>query len=1422
MAPKKLPTFDELPLDKDGPPGNAWGLWGSDDQLGRLNLLTPETVRAAASEIREGIRISLDWPLDKLSHPPFGRQALEHRILNKAPMTMNDDVITLNTQSSTQWDGFRHYGYQRTGQFYMGHKQEEFVPGSQYLGIDGKPTNINQWEVLSYNLFTAYANNGGIIGRGVLIDWYSWSQRNNISLSPFQTNAVEMSHIRAIIAEENIEFCQGDILFIRVGFTAHYNALSPEAQENFPYRQPGGLLGLEATKESLRWLWDSGFSAIASDAAGFERGPATGAYNHPDVSIHQWALAGWGMPIGELFDLEELAEKCRERKRWSFFLTSVPLKVPGGVASPGNANSQSTQISELNDMLFSNKYTKAAPDKTQLFKDSIRISDHRVDILYLQDIPLSIRTTHFPDHILHILAFGPNKPELLPPKTDEQGKTRKRKATHITNQYLKKEKLHAVAYLIHKSIPVADWDVEFHDNVNIGLAATLLPRISDDQTISIHNIYNQQKNVKIPDLLQRVTATGEDFLVGDFNLHHPTWSGDNVTKIEPQAIELANGLDEAGMELLTTRGFRTYARGKHLTGEYSSTIDLTYASPSLIPFVRKWQSPDVPGFDSDHRVIMTTLNLEVNRVPSTYYIWKRADPDKFRACVGGSLKPIGFPALTTPAMVDNYARKVVQAFGPAIETLVPLAAPPGSKRAKSRPSLVTQRAQNLLRLSDEKERHAGVYTESQQHYKVKRFAQNVIRKERSASFHRMLSQDIAKRRRLYFWARRGASWNKKALMPIRQLKANNITHRTPDGMAGCFRQAMWPDGTSDEQQVPPDRPPPDDSDKVPFVASQDLEKSEVKSLITGAPSGKAAGPDLLAYEGMKMAHEELLPYLHHLFAACLKLGHHPAAFKQACTVMLRKGGKDDYEQPKSWRPVALLPCMGKLLEKIFTHRLKQLAFEHNLLPDVQFGTPGKCTTKALQYLLNNVYYSWTDKIRRLSTIMGLDITGAYDRVDRVKLMRILQETGLPEWMLSFIWSFLTDRITDMRLPDFTSSSFWVNMGIPQGSPLSPILFLFFSMPIPEASIRILGVEVDNKLNWQAHALGLGAKVNAKMNDIARICNTTAGPDMIALRQLYITTVRPIISHGCGAWFIYGEDKVKYQITKDLGRYLGSIQNQCLRIVTGALARTKGRAVNKEAYVEDILVYLDRVATVQRARALDTPDHERLRRIRRQGRTPAEFDLHPYHALDHAARYLLERANESCRDRSPNNVRKVMVKIVKQDSHEMSCKIWNRHVQERNNELSRFRSAADMDKAGWGPHNLKRYRGLSRAQSTMLIQCRTGYIALNKYLHWINAYESPLCDCGAADETVFHAFIQCEMLATARIELYTALGHRDFYQMLSEKPEIAADWAITHFEIPQFECAKHDSRFNSVESSAAASQPPNVLDELRAWIYGRAT
>ncbi len=115
MAPS-IPTFDSLTLDPNGPPGNAWGLFGPSNELGMLNLLTPELVRKAASEeIRDGVRISLDLPLNRLPYPSFGRNPFKQELINKAPRIVNDDVLTFNTQTSTQWDGFRHYG-----RFYCG------------------------------------------------------------------------------------------------------------------------------------------------------------------------------------------------------------------------------------------------------------------------------------------------------------------------------------------------------------------------------------------------------------------------------------------------------------------------------------------------------------------------------------------------------------------------------------------------------------------------------------------------------------------------------------------------------------------------------------------------------------------------------------------------------------------------------------------------------------------------------------------------------------------------------------------------------------------------------------------------------------------------------------------------------------------------------------------------------------------------------------------------------------------------------------------------------------------------------------------------------------------------------------------------------------------------------------------------------
>lgn len=131
----------------------------------------------------------------------------------------------------------------------------------------------------------------------------------------------------------------GDILFIRTGFTAAFDALSPSSQRQLAERPCPDFAGVEATPDVLQWLWESSFAAVAGDSPSFERSPVGGgkseAYRAEEVglrgvgSLHEVLLGGWGCPIGEMFDLEGLAEVCRREGRWSFFISSVPLKVRG-------------------------------------------------------------------------------------------------------------------------------------------------------------------------------------------------------------------------------------------------------------------------------------------------------------------------------------------------------------------------------------------------------------------------------------------------------------------------------------------------------------------------------------------------------------------------------------------------------------------------------------------------------------------------------------------------------------------------------------------------------------------------------------------------------------------------------------------------------------------------------------------------------------------------------------------------------------------------------------------------------------------------------------------------------------------------------------------------------------------------------------
>ena len=312
--PKRLPNYDELPVNPAYPPHSAWGLWGDDDQIGTLNLLTPERVAAAARLIRSGDIFALNWKLE-LPHPPlFARQTLQHTI-NRRRHNVHDDVYdNFNTQSSSQWDGLTHYGH-RTHGFYNG------VNEGQVTGQEGTRNGIEHWA------------RRGIAGRGVLIDFPRYASQHAITYSPAERYLITPAQLQAAADWQGVQFQAGDILIVRTGWVEWYESLNEKQRADLS--QPGALVvaGLAPSEDSLRFLWNQHFAAIACDNPPFEAYPPD-----PEMGMmHETIIGLWGMPIGEMFQLDALAEACAADRRYEFFLTSAPLNKLGGVASPPNA-----------------------------------------------------------------------------------------------------------------------------------------------------------------------------------------------------------------------------------------------------------------------------------------------------------------------------------------------------------------------------------------------------------------------------------------------------------------------------------------------------------------------------------------------------------------------------------------------------------------------------------------------------------------------------------------------------------------------------------------------------------------------------------------------------------------------------------------------------------------------------------------------------------------------------------------------------------------------------------------------------------------------------------------------------------------------------------------------------------------------------
>jgi kynurenine formamidase len=286
-----------------------WGKWGTNDQLGALNYVTPAKRQRAGAEVREGYSVSMSLPLatqpgpdnpTPVMHLMMQTGAAGETSMVPVPYSADYFAIAPHGLANTHLDALCHVFNQ--GKMYNGYPASDVTTqGAKNGAID--------------------ALKDGIISRGVLIDIPLIKNREWLepgeAIAPADLEAAE--HYGGFRVEE------GDVLFVRTGRHARLKAKGQ--WDSFK----DGIAGLGAA--CLPWLHARKVAALGSDGAS---DVLPSGYEKIMLPIHAVTIVAMGIHLIDNCMLDAVAEACVARKRWTFMLVVAPLVLVRGTASPVN------------------------------------------------------------------------------------------------------------------------------------------------------------------------------------------------------------------------------------------------------------------------------------------------------------------------------------------------------------------------------------------------------------------------------------------------------------------------------------------------------------------------------------------------------------------------------------------------------------------------------------------------------------------------------------------------------------------------------------------------------------------------------------------------------------------------------------------------------------------------------------------------------------------------------------------------------------------------------------------------------------------------------------------------------------------------------------------------------------------------------
>ena len=620
---------------------------------------------------------------------------------------------------------------------------------------------------------------------------------------------------------------------------------------------------------------------------------------------------------------------------------------------------------------------------------------------------------------------------------------------------------------------------------------------------SILNIYRQPNTPEVIDYVTHLSPPPNCLVGGDFNVWHETF--EPGVQNAHRGGELADWSSASGMDFIGVPGEPTHRAGH--------VLDLTFSN---IPFAQSTVRVNMHS-GSDHETQVTLIPGR-GQVPLDQFHYRvpETELDKFAGLVKNGVAQLpDICQVADTAQIDNFVDKLTSVLGSAIET----AGKPNRASGKSAPWW-TPECQTAYKA------HLAA--------RVRTFDPDDDGGP-TAEHREFLS--IVKRAKRDYWKHRinGVSDDKSLYQVIGWHKLAPNLKAPPLEVNGRVIEDTMEKAETLRAEVLDRFNANDDLDDDPLQGWEgsghlnwdpNVSMEEVERNTIGV-SSTSPGTDRITVRLLKACWDSVKGHIHGIYSRCLALSYFPRAWKLAEVTMLPKVGKKDKSSVRSWRPIALLSCVSKGLERIIARRLAWTALTSGILSPQHGGAlPKRSAMDLVASFTHDVEAAMAAGLE--VTMVTMDVQGAFDALLKRRLLRRMTNQGFPLKLLKLVDAFLSDRKVRVRLEKSITPNHNAACGTPQGSPLSPVLYMLYMAELLsqdpdlrfgyaddiglyrastslDRNVELLARDVQNILEWGAENMIAFAPEKLEMIHLTRKKGDHS-PDIIVNEEL---TIHPI-------------------------------------------------------------------------------------------------------------------------------------------------------------------------------------------------------------------------------------------------------------------------------------------------------------------------